>query len=84
MHAVFGKDWYYRLFLAFGHIDMEMVNCVNEIAEQRRRAAAEYEDEVEALAPTQGNLSRLGMTTRAARIAGQRRTTRRTRKRGRR
>ena len=59
-HKVFGKDWFYRLFLAFGRITQEMIDIVNEVAEARRNAAEEN-----ALASSQGDLSRLSERSRA-------------------
>ena len=62
MHSVFGKDWFYRLFLAFGCVTQGMVNCVNDVA--RAKKEAYYESE-HAQAATQGNLDKLSARSRA-------------------
>ena len=38
---VFGKDWFYRLVLAFGTIDTSMVNIINDIAYSRAKYSEE-------------------------------------------
>ena len=55
MHTVFGKDWYYRLFLAFGHISKEMIQCVERVCWLKKTEAECDAD----LASPQGKPSRL-------------------------
>ena len=47
-HQTFGKDWFYRLFLAFGTVEPAMVDIVNELSRHRAQFARE------ALASSQG------------------------------
>ena len=47
---LFGKDWNYRLYLAFGKLDSHMINCVNEMAKARADISKN-----ESLASTQGD-----------------------------
>ena len=48
-HQVFGKDWFYRLFVAFGTIEPAMLEIVSELALHRAKFARE------ALASSQGD-----------------------------
>ena len=41
---VFGKDWLYDLFVAFGYVDREMVQCLNEACVQRAEEKRESMD----------------------------------------
>ena len=58
---VFGNDWFFRLFLAFGCITQEMVQCVDDVSKYRASLCAESEC---ALASSQ-DLSRLSERSRA-------------------
>ena len=55
MQSTLGKDWYYRLFIAFGHISGEMVQCVEDVCWGKKAEAEIFADQ----APPQGFLSRL-------------------------
>ena len=48
-HQVFGKDWFYRLFVAFGTIEPAMLEIVSELALHRAKFPCE------ALASSQGD-----------------------------
>ena len=55
--AAFSKDWFYRLFLAFGTIDDEMIMYVNDEALIKKRADLGEEANLSvqsSLAPPQG------------------------------
>ena len=61
MHAVFGKDWNYRLYPAFGHISPEMQQCI----EQAARGRAELASGEDGLASTQVDESRFSRRSQA-------------------
>jgi hypothetical protein len=56
---VFGKEWFFDLFVAFGHVDAEMVQYTNEECAARKGAPLD-------LAPPQVDVSRLSNRGRAA------------------
>ena len=61
MQMVFGKDWYYYLFLAFGHISGEMVQIVEDQCTAKKMEAESLVDR----APPPGLLHRLSKRSQA-------------------
>ena len=59
---LFGKDWFYRIFLAFGTISQEIIDCVNTICASR--AIEHFEGPVD-LASSQVEFARLSERSKA-------------------
>jgi hypothetical protein len=64
-HQLFGKDWIFDLFVAFGDIDAEMVTCLNESCIQR---AKEKEDDLKPATSRETEFKRLSDRGRAERL----------------